>query len=302
MHHWQARGARIRNRGKPLPLPVDAVTDVRRPAGAAQGPIIAFAPRAELLILAERRDFVRSCIACWLDNSCGEFATLAVSDVESLDDNALTHAAAVLIGAGAPDRTDGWLCRQIEWLRTRRTKLPIMMIVDAVDADEKLRVETLAARLGVQGYIPTSSSVEVAVAAMRLVMVGGRYFPAIWDEGRPVYVHEGPAKLTPREVMILGVLSQGAPNKIIAHQLGIAVSTVKLHVHNIIRKLNVHSRTEAIVVARAIQPAVLCTNGLANADVPATHHMPLLAVSGLAKAVICGVAALAPSVPLVLGA
>jgi DNA-binding NarL/FixJ family response regulator len=282
----QVGRGRARDDDRPVPRPAGCVADIRRPAiSVAQRPIIAFSPPTRLLILIERRDFVRSCIACWFDNSCAELATLAVTDVEtSLDEAALAQATAVLIGASAPGWTDEWLCRQIGWLRARRMKLPIVMIVDVAGADEKIAVETLAARLGIQGYIPTSSSVDVAVAALHLVMVGGRYFPTIWEEeqspalittGRTPFarVHGGPAKLTPREVAILSALGQGASNKTIAHRLAIAVSTVKVHVHNIIRKLNVRSRMEAAVVARALQPRVARTNGLTEIDPLMVHDM-----------------------------
>jgi DNA-binding NarL/FixJ family response regulator len=315
MQDSQVGRARARDDDRPLPRPAGAVADIRRPAiSAAQRPIIALSPPARLLILVERRNFVRCCIACWFDNSCAELATLAVTDVEtSLDDAALAQATAVLIGAGAPGWTDGWLCRQIEWLRERRMKLPIVMIVDVAGADERMAVETLAARLGIQGYIPTSSSVDVAVAALRLVMVGGRYFPTIWEEeqspalistGRTpsARVHGGPAKLTPREVAILSVLGQGASNKIIAYQLGIALSTVKVHVHNIIRKLNVRNRTEAVVVARAMQQRVAHTNGLTEVESSMAHDMRRPTMPALTNARLCGDAALTPNDPALFDA
>ena len=55
--------------------------------------------------------------------------------------------------------------------------------------------------------------------------------------------------LTPRETEILGLLAEGQSNKAIARNLGISDGTVKLHVKAILRKLNVHSRVEAAVMA-----------------------------------------------------
>jgi DNA-binding CsgD family transcriptional regulator len=99
---------------------------------------------------------------------------------------------------------------------------------------------------------------------LRLVVVGGRYFPTIWEHGRsraltlddPVRTimgRESVAQLTSRELAVLSVLGQGAPNKMIAFRLGITVSTVKAHVHSIIRKLKVRNRTEAAAFARLCQ-------------------------------------------------
>jgi two-component system, NarL family, nitrate/nitrite response regulator NarL len=55
--------------------------------------------------------------------------------------------------------------------------------------------------------------------------------------------------LTPREREILCHLADGQSNKVIARNLGISDGTVKLHVKAILRKLNVHSRVEAAVIA-----------------------------------------------------
>jgi two-component system nitrate/nitrite response regulator NarL len=57
------------------------------------------------------------------------------------------------------------------------------------------------------------------------------------------------AVLTPRELEILKHLSEGQSNKVIARNLGISDGTVKLHVKSILRKLDVHSRVEAAVMA-----------------------------------------------------
>ena len=56
--------------------------------------------------------------------------------------------------------------------------------------------------------------------------------------------------LTPRELVVMELLAQGTANKIIAYRLGMSQSTVKVHVHNILKKLKVRNRTEAAVTAR----------------------------------------------------
>jgi two-component system nitrate/nitrite response regulator NarL len=61
---------------------------------------------------------------------------------------------------------------------------------------------------------------------------------------------DGPfSDLTPRETEILCLLAEGQSNKLIARNLGISDGTVKLHVKAILRKLNIHSRVEAAVMA-----------------------------------------------------
>ena len=52
--------------------------------------------------------------------------------------------------------------------------------------------------------------------------------------------------LTPRENVILGLVGEGLSNKDIARRLGISLGTTKSHVHNLLGKLSVHRRTEAM--------------------------------------------------------
>jgi DNA-binding NarL/FixJ family response regulator len=225
---------------------------------------------AGLLIVIERRDFIRGCLTSWLRDVCAEFAALPVADAETyLNAAALGRAAAVLVAMDAPERAEAWLMRQVGWLRSRSPNMPVIMIADD---DEARAAEALARRSNVQGYIPTSSSVSVAAAALRLVVAGGRYFPALSDHNRQPVIrptdpaslvtrHTSLAQLTAREAAVLGVLGSGAPNKIIAYRLGMSLSTVKAHVHSIIRKLKVRNRTEVVVAARNMQLLTQRSNG-----------------------------------------
>jgi DNA-binding NarL/FixJ family response regulator len=66
-----------------------------------------------------------------------------------------------------------------------------------------------------------------------------------------------PEALTPREVEVLQLLADGRPNKTIALQLGISEHTVKFHVNSILNKLDVQSRTEAVVRATRLGLVIL---------------------------------------------
>lgn len=179
--------------------------------------------QANLLIVIERRDFVRGLLTCWIGSSCSEFSTLAVADVgASLERSVLAQAAVALVGVYSPEYPDVWLVRQIEWLRSRSPNLPIILIVEA---DEARAAGAWVRRLDVQGYIPTSTSVDVAAAALRLVVAGGHYFPllpnlvqssepASTSSIPPIATSGHAAKLTPREQAVPRVLAVGVPNKI----------------------------------------------------------------------------------------
>jgi len=239
-------------------------------AGFETAPIDTVPIHRNLLIVVERRDFVRGCVTCWLDSACNEFGILATADAEtSLERGVPANAAAALVGVDSPECADGWLMHQVGWLRSKSPNLPVVLIVEADDTNA---AEALLGQLNVQGYIPTSSSVNVAAAALRLVIAGGHYFPAARDQDRKLALasaspigmlvgNAAGAKLTPREEAVLSVLARGAQNKIIAYRLGMSISTVKAHVHSIIRKLKVRNRTEAVVAARNMQVQASRLNG-----------------------------------------
>lgn len=218
---------------------------------------------AGMLVAVSQREFARGCRSRWLRDLCPEFESRVVGNIEELQkDERLARADAVILDASTPVQSMQWLEAQAAWLHAHRPDVPVIAILEAT---ELASVEPLMRRLAVQGYIPTSNSLEVAAAALRLVVAGGTYFPRIWQSAQPMAAPErryaapatlaadalGPGALTPRERAVLGLLEHGTPNKIIAHQLNMSLSTAKVHVHNIIRKLKVQNRTEAALASRA---------------------------------------------------
>ncbi|MBV8915147.1 MAG: response regulator transcription factor [Acetobacteraceae bacterium] len=164
----------------------------------------------------------------------------------------LAHAAVAILSAIGPSGSDEWLEQQVTWLRAHRANLPIIAIIDAVEQNEA--VERML-QLGLQGYIPTTSGMEVAAAVLHLVAAGGTYIPHFAEPASaPQPVPEkspavAAAGLTPRERKVLELLELGMSNKTIAYRLSLSESTVKVHVHRILSKFKVHNRTEAVVVA-----------------------------------------------------
>jgi DNA-binding NarL/FixJ family response regulator len=213
------------------------------------------------LIVVERREFIRGCLACWLAKYCADLAAVPVADVEtaSLSD-VLPDSVAAIIGMEPSERHD-WVHRQISSLRGRHPRLPIILIVEA---EQTKMVAEQCVELDLQGFIPMYTSLEVAAAAVHLVVAGGSYFPRPRSTDvrkRELSLgHEQPtadvariAELTSRERAVLNLLSSGVPNKVIAHRLGMSLSTVKAHVHHIIRKLKVGNRTEVALLTQHMQ-------------------------------------------------
>lgn len=220
--------------------------------------------RLRLLVVIEQRALVRGLLHAWISGLGRGIEVISGADAETvLPPDALSRAIMVVLGAGVGGLSDAWLARQVAWLRSKRADLPVAAIMDADAAHSAVGALD---RPSLQGCIATSSSMDVAAAALHLVAAGGRYFPPPCAEDRPAeQAAVGPmrpaapsallAKLTPRERAVLELLEQGMANKIIAYRLGMSQSTVKAHVHSIISKLNVRNRTEAAVTS--YRPAMM---------------------------------------------
>ena len=101
-------------------------------------------------------------------------------------------------------------------------------------------------KIGVHGFIPTSVSAEVAVQALRLVCAGGTFVPSSCLHSPPGKGHDadGAGFLTVRQLQVVEAIRQGKPNKVIAYELNMCESTVKVHVRAIMKKLKARNRTE----------------------------------------------------------
>lgn len=142
-------------------------------------------------------------------------------------------------------------------LRAVGFKNPIVMLTTS--NEEQDLVETL--RNGASGYLLKDMEPSELVNALRGIMAGKTIVAPeltgvlarvvqgeVEDMAAPKEVSPF-AELTPRELEILCLLAEGQSNKVIARNLGITDGTVKLHVKAILRKLDVHSRVEAAVMA-----------------------------------------------------
>lgn len=139
-------------------------------------------------------------------------------------------------------------------LRRRFPALPVV-VVSAAEEPALVR-EALAC--GAQGYIPKSLDRREMASALGRVLQGEIYLPPTLAEEEGEGSAAAPAatraerlrQLTQQQLNVLRQMVEGKPNKIIAYELDIAETTVKAHITVILRKLGVHSRTQAVLLAR----------------------------------------------------
>jgi len=137
--------------------------------------------------------------------------------------------------------------------------------VIVVSASEQIAAIRSALAAGAMGYIPKTSSPEVMMSAIKLVLSGGVYVPphvlgasVSNDDSVPEQKYaaesfensldQSVAQLTPRQLEVLDLMALGKPNRDIANDLGLNVGTVKMHSSRIFKTLNVQNRTEAVAM------------------------------------------------------
>lgn len=112
--------------------------------------------------------------------------------------------------------------------------------------------------MGAAGFIPKSAPMEEIIASVRAVMRGEIILPPGAGDGAlspsDADLATRAAKMTPQQHRVFALMAEGKPNKIIAYDMQIGEATVKAHVTEILRKMGVHSRTQAIVLAQRLAP------------------------------------------------
>jgi len=128
-------------------------------------------------------------------------------------------------------------------IRKRFPNASILMLT-AFDGDADIRK---ALNAGVQGYVLKSSTGKELIPALRAVAAGGRWVPK--EVAGRLASRDSFEQLTAREMQVLNELAKGLANKQIADALNITEYTVKDHLKNILAKLRVADRTEAVTTA-----------------------------------------------------
>jgi DNA-binding NarL/FixJ family response regulator len=130
---------------------------------------------------------------------------------------------------------------------------PQTPILVAAECDDRERAHAIL-RAGARGFLPTSHSLKVLVGALERLRTGGSYVPlALTEATRPASAARTAGdpwcELTRRQRDVLELIAEGKSNKSIGDALNMSESTVKAHVKQIIRRLNVANRTQAALLA-----------------------------------------------------
>jgi len=139
------------------------------------------------------------------------------------------------------------------YLRAQYPNIPVV-VVTAADDQGLVRK---ALNLNASGFIPKTSGIDTIIQAVNAVLDGDIWAPEGYDKA-PAADREGEdiarriATLTAQQIRVLMMLKEGLLNKQIAYELAVSEATVKAHVSAILQKLNVSSRTQAVIAASRI--------------------------------------------------
>jgi len=139
------------------------------------------------------------------------------------------------------------------YLRAQYPEIPVCI----VSATEDAATIRNAMALGASGYVPKSGSTEQIREAISAILAGDTWLPETVDlraaPDEDLELTNRLRSLTPQQVRVLMMLSEGLLNKQIAYELGVSEATVKAHVSAILQKLQVENRTKAVLVAGRIE-------------------------------------------------
>jgi DNA-binding NarL/FixJ family response regulator len=226
--------------------------------------------KSPVLVVIEHHALVRTCILAVLKREFVGIDLVQMATIDELSGVPGKDVCLVLLDIGNQPIIDPAFDEMLALLAECCPNAAVALLSDRDDEATALA----AIQRGVRGFFPTTISLEVALAGLRLVLAGGVYRPLsiLKQDGapdiEPIKAHnrvvepsvitgiQGVTKeavdkpmtdLTPREQQVLAALKLGLPNKLIAARLRLSENTVKMHIQHIMRKCSAHNRTEAVL-------------------------------------------------------
>jgi DNA-binding NarL/FixJ family response regulator len=200
------------------------------------------------IVIVERNAFLRDCLQRSIDSywpgEAGAFASMA----ELAQSHAINPSALVVLSTYSlsGEEAEAELARLVEF------DPPVRSMVLA--KTDNLNDALSAIDSGANGYISMSAGFEIFAQAIRFVGAGGTYIPpqcllSARQANAAPSEQDSENGITVRELKVIQGIRQGKPNKVIAYELNMCESTVKVHVRNIMKKLHARNRTEVAMKA-----------------------------------------------------
>ncbi len=215
------------------------------------GPLEAGSAEADgFIAVIESRTFIRECIRRSMQ-SAFPLPVLTYSKTVELGEQHLLTSPQLIIFSWVEDNSEASISA-LKVLSELAPRIPVIVLAYRNDAE----LARTAICHGAKGYIPVTMGFEITVEAVRFVLAGGTYVPmdcllARDARGDVPSQPPTPGLVTPRELVVIRAIQKGKSNKVIAYDLNMSESTVKVHIRNIMKKLNAKNRTDVAIKSQS---------------------------------------------------
>lgn len=212
---------------------------------------------ADGVLVIERNDFMRHCLQRSIAESWhkpAEGCTALTNLKESLSNGGVSVAILSILSLN-----DDEIAAEYARLSDAEGRPPTMVL----GKNDNLNSALQALNHGANGYISISAGFKIFIEALKFVAAGGTYVPAqcLRHAERPTPAAAAAPDqvnldiLTSRELAVIEAIRRGKPNKVIAYELNMCESTVKVHVRHIMKKLQARNRTDVAIKSVTLSPS-----------------------------------------------
>ncbi|QRM57743.1 response regulator transcription factor [Sinorhizobium sp. BG8] len=228
-------------------------------------PELPFLPERSLVII-DSRALDRQCLAQSIATHKVDMRVLAFGSMEEWKQKRHEHPplAAILLNIGGKKVGEPAVSDEIRKMSSDFDTTPVIVLADSDDLVQIMK----ALECGAKGYIPSSVSIDVCIEAIALALAGGIFVPAssvfamrqLLESGNTV-ARPLAGMFTARQAEVVEALRRGKANKIIAYELNLRESTVKVHIRNIMKKVKATNRTEVAYKINDLFPGDVSADG-----------------------------------------
>jgi DNA-binding NarL/FixJ family response regulator len=203
----------------------------------------------DFIAVIESRTFIRECIRRSMQSAFAQ-PVLTYSTAVELEQHPLLSSAQLIIFSWVEDNVEA-STNTLTLLSNLAPRTPVIVLAHNNDVE----LARSAISHGAKGYIPVTMGFEITIQALRFVLAGGTYAPldCLLPRDPPREALSQPpitGLVTSRELSVVRAIQKGKSNKIIAYELNLCEGTVKVHVRNIMKKLNARNRTDIAIKAQ----------------------------------------------------
>jgi DNA-binding NarL/FixJ family response regulator len=206
---------------------------------------------ARFIAVIESRTFIRECIRRSMQSS---FPSYIQTFSEPIELRQKCQQLPSLILLSGTDYNRDLSAEVLKTLSEIAPSIPVIVLAHNNDAE----MAKTAICHGAKGYIPVTLRYDIAIEAIRFVLSGGTYVPfdyllmRDWPGNPRTEALPATGAVTARELAVVRAIQRGKSNKVIAYELGMCESAVKVHVRSVMKKLKAKNRTDVAIKLQTI--------------------------------------------------